>query len=74
MVTVLLMCSTLYVPSVYAQCAMCRMAPESNLSGGGSAGRGLNAGILYMLAAPYLIVGTIGFIWWRNQRKFKDEE
>ena len=32
-----------------AQCPMCKMAAESNLKDGGSAGKGLNFGILYML-------------------------
>ncbi len=49
-----------------AQCPMCRMTAESNLKAGGTAGRGLNRGILYMLAMPYLLVGTLGYIWWRN--------
>jgi len=53
--------------SVEAQCPMCRMSAESNLKSGGSAGKGLNRGILYMLAMPYLLVGTLGFVWWRNQ-------
>jgi hypothetical protein len=48
---------------------MCKIAAESNLKNGGTAGRGLNKGILYMLAAPYLLVGTIAFIWWRNRKK-----
>lgn len=50
-----------------AQCPMCKMSAESNLKNGGSAGKKLNTGILYMLATPYLIIGTIGFIWWRNR-------
>ncbi|MFM8451211.1 MAG: hypothetical protein ACKOAY_13980 [Haliscomenobacter sp.] len=56
-----------------AQCPMCRIAAESNLENGGSQGKGLNIGILYMLATPYLLIGTIGFIWWRNRKK-KEEE
>jgi hypothetical protein len=54
---------------VWAQCPMCRMSAESNLENGGTAGKGLNAGILYMLATPYLIVGALGFIWWRNRKR-----
>ena len=54
---------------IMAQCPMCRMAAESNLKNGGSAGKGLNAGILYMLVVPYLVVGTIGFIWWKNHKR-----
>lgn len=61
-------------PEVQAQCPMCRMSAESNLQNGGVDGRGLNNGILYMLATPYLLVGLIGFIWWRNRRKEEDGE
>lgn len=57
-----------------AQCPMCRMSAESNLQNGGQSGRGLNNGILYMLATPYLLVGLVGYIWWRNRRKEEDEE
>jgi len=60
--------------TVEAQCPMCRMSAESNLKNGGASGKGLNAGILYMLATPYLIVGVIGFIWYRNRRKEEDLE
>ncbi len=52
-----------------AQCPMCKMSAEANLKDGGTSGRGLNAGILYMLVLPYLIVGSIGYWWWRNKRK-----
>lgn len=53
---------------VVAQCPMCKMAAESNLENGGTEGKGLNTGILYMLVLPYLLVGTLGFLWWRNNR------
>lgn len=56
----------------FAQCPMCRSAAESNLKAGGGNGRGLNAGILYMLAMPYLLVSTIGLLWWWNKRKNKN--
>jgi len=47
---------------------MCRMAAESNLDHGGSAGKGLNTGILYMLLLPYVMVAIIGYIWFRNRK------
>ncbi|MCR9102587.1 MAG: hypothetical protein NXI25_21720 [bacterium] len=61
-------------PDVQAQCPMCRMSAESNLKNGGTDGKGLNNGILYMLATPYMLIGVIGFIWWRNRRKEDEEE
>ncbi len=56
-----------------AQCPMCRMAAESNLDNGGTEGRGLNTGILYLFAMPYLIAGILGLLWWKNRIKGADE-
>ncbi len=56
-----------------AQCPMCRMSAESNLKNGGTDGRGLNTGILYMLILPYLLVASIGFWWWKNRKKQAEE-
>lgn len=52
-----------------AQCAMCKASSEANLKAGGGDPRGLNAGILYMLAMPYLLVLGIGLWWWNNRKK-----
>ena len=66
----ILLLVVLLLPEVVdAQCPMCRMTAESNLANGGDEGRGLNNGILYMLATPYLLIGLIGYVWWRNRRK-----
>ena len=35
---------------------MCKAAVEANLKGGGSAGAGLNEGILYLMAMPYIAI------------------
>ncbi len=56
------------VNEMSAQCPMCRMAAESNLENGGTAGTGLNTGILYMLTLPYLLVGVIAFVWYKNRK------
>ncbi|MDZ7878280.1 MAG: hypothetical protein U5L45_11445 [Saprospiraceae bacterium] len=55
-----------------AQCPMCRMGLESNLKNGGTAGKGINAGILFLLATPYLLVGGIAFVWFRNKKSQQD--
>ena len=54
--------------AVEAQCPMCRMSLESNLKNGGTAGKGINTGILFLLMTPYLLVGGIAFVWYRNKR------
>jgi hypothetical protein len=69
----LLIVSFAVVVSLQAQCPMCRMTAESNLQNGGTSGAGLNAGILYMLLAPYLIVGGIAVWWYRNKKKDSED-
>jgi hypothetical protein len=66
--------AALYSGHTYGQCPMCHITAESNLANGGSAGKGLNAGILYMLALPYTLVGFFGLIIWRNNRRNKEDE
>ncbi|GAB3537528.1 hypothetical protein GCM10027443_30710 [Pontibacter brevis] len=61
----------------YSQCAMCRATVESNVGTGkghnhepeSEVGSGLNTGILYLMVIPYLLIGTIGFLWYKNSRK-----
>lgn len=61
------------VSAVNAQCPMCKISAESNLRDGGTAGKGLNAGILYMFVLPYLLVGTLGILWFKNKRNYSSE-
>lgn len=57
-------------PAVFAQCPMCKSSVESSLENpDATVGRGLNNGILYLLAAPYLLVGAVGFMWYKKYRK-----
>ncbi len=50
----------------FAQCAMCRATAESDLQGGGSAANGLNTGILYLMAIPYIILMTGGYFFFKK--------
>lgn len=51
-----------------AQCAMCRAAVETNMSEGSNLGAGLNAGILYLAAFPYMIIFGIAILWFRKSQ------
>ncbi len=67
---VLLLVSILiFADHLSAQCPMCRMSVQSNLQNGGTQGVGLNSGILSLLAMPYLIIGGLAFVWWKNRKK-----
>ncbi len=57
-----------------AQCPMCKISASTNMKNGGTAGNGLNKGILYLFATPYLIIGGLGYLWYRNRTKADAEE
>ncbi len=60
---------TLAQPS-YSQCAQCVATVETNRqTEGDGLATGLNHGIMYLLAAPYLAIGIVGFIWYRKFRR-----
>lgn len=59
----------LFSTDIYAQCAMCTATVESNLKSGGTEGSGLNGGIMYLLAVPYLAMAAIGILWYKKYRK-----
>jgi hypothetical protein len=48
---------------------MCTLNAEASVSNGNTQGRGLNNGIMYLLAMPYLAVAVVGFIWYKKYRR-----
>jgi hypothetical protein len=50
--------------SLAAQCVMCRTAAEAE-----SKTLGLNSGILYLMAVPYLVLGSGLLIWYLRKRQ-----
>lgn len=54
-----------------AQCAMCRAVIES--SGDTAAAQGLNNGITYLMAFPYILVGAIIYMIYKNTKKKSKE-
>lgn len=58
-----------------AQCAMCTLNAENSTKEGNMQGKGLNDGILFLLAMPFIIGAGVGILWYKKyrvkpQRKF----
>jgi hypothetical protein len=45
---------------------MCKTTSESDLANGGSIANGLNTGILYLMAVPYLVLMTGGYFFFKK--------
>jgi hypothetical protein len=58
-----------------AQCAMCRATLENNVSNGNMGiAAGINFGILYLFAAPYIVIALIAFFWYRHSKRTSPNE
>ena len=63
----LLLLVMLLLPSLAdAQCAMCRAALESEADN--SQAEGINNGILYLMAIPYILIGGLFYFIYRKLR------
>jgi hypothetical protein len=58
----------LIVDFAFGQCSMCRAVSESNLKSGGAAAIGLNNGIMYLMAFPYIMIAGVAFLWYRHRK------
>jgi hypothetical protein len=54
------------VQAVQAQCSICTKTASQLGAGPASA---LNSAILYLAAAPFAIMGYIGYRWWKNEKQ-----
>lgn len=52
-----------------AQCAMCRAVLESEE--GQTAAEGINDGIVYLMAIPYILVGGLGYFIYKKYNALK---
>jgi hypothetical protein len=62
----ILLATMLFVDVTWGQCVMCKAVAEDSAEDG-SLGRGLNAGILYLMGVPYAIMAF--FAWFVFKRK-----
>jgi len=51
--------------TAFAQCSMCTKTAQQL---GEKPAQGLNSGILYLMFAPFIIVGFVGYRWWKAQK------
>ena len=64
---VLLIIFLLFTEQAEAQCSMCRAVLESEE--GQATAKGINDGIVYLMAMPYILVAGVGFVVYRIMYK-----
>lgn len=63
-----LLCS---LQQLAAQCSICTKTAEQLGEGPAKA---LNGAIIYLMAAPFAIMGYIGFRWWKREKQVMASE
>jgi len=61
--------SIIYSINTSAQCAMCRAVLESE--DGQTAAEGINDGIVYLMAIPYILIGGLGYFIYKKYKTLK---
>ncbi|WP_187248600.1 hypothetical protein [Mesonia sp. K4-1] len=64
-----IVCTSVAINAVYAQCSMCRAVLESEADRG--AAEAINDGIMYLMVFPYILVAGVGFAIYRLMRTSK---
>ena len=59
----------LFTINVNGQCAMCKAVVETNLESGDTKGMGLNNGILYLMAFPYIAATIFAILFFLQKKK-----
>lgn len=65
----LILLTFLTIQDAEAQCSMCRAVLES--SEGQETAKGVNNGIIYLMAIPYILIGGLGYFIYRSFQKGK---
>jgi hypothetical protein len=48
-----------------AQCSICT---KTAMQMGEKPAEGMNSGVIYLMLAPFAVVGYIGFRWWKTEK------
>lgn len=68
---ILIILFAIKVNIVFAQCSVCTKTAEQLGEGPASA---LNNAIVYLMMTPLLIMGYVGFRWWKKEKEIIAEE
>jgi len=58
-----------FTNNAFSQCAMCKAVVETNLESGDTKGAGLNDGILFLMAMPYIAIFIFGLFYYMQIKK-----
>lgn len=70
---IILMVSLLFFTVNYSE-AQCSICTKTAMQLGEKSATGMNSGVVYLMLAPFAVVGYIGFRWWKNEKEFENDQ
>ncbi len=71
---VLILMVSMFFISVQQSDAQCAICTKTAMQLGEKSATGMNSGVVYLMLAPFAVVGYIGFRWWKNEKEFENED
>ena len=68
-ILLLLLLIIFYTNNLHSQCSICTKTAQQL---GEKPAQGLNSGILYLMFTPFILVGFIGYRWWKNNKEVEE--
>lgn len=60
--------------NAHGVCAQCSICTKTAGQLGEKKATGLNSGIVYLMLSPFVLVGFIGYKWWRGEKEYQSTE
>ncbi len=70
---IILMVALLFI-TVQQSDAQCSICTKTAMQLGEKSASGMNSGVIYLMLAPFAVVGYIGFRWWKNEKEFENDQ
>ncbi len=65
---VIFLCSYFSIFSLEKIKAQCSICAKTTQQMGEKPAKGFNTGIIYLMLTPFVIVGFVGYRWWKNNK------
>jgi UPF0716 family protein affecting phage T7 exclusion len=59
----------MFVQTADAQCSMCTINAEQGAKSGNTQTKGINDGVLFLLATPFVLIAGVGSLWYFKYHK-----
>lgn len=65
---VIILFLSMFIAGIQITNAQCSICTKTAMQQGEKPALGMNAGIVYLMLAPFAVIGYIGYRWWKSEK------